>query len=93
MRIAEADRGVLVLTASRREITTIVAAARMALELMNADADAPAEARVQLTTTLRDYDAAIARAAPTKNGSAPPGPVQGDTHARDDHQLQPRGHD
>lgn len=66
MRIAAADRDVVVLTASRHELTTIVAAARMALQVIEADLDAPTEARVQLTRALCDYDAAIARATPTE---------------------------
>jgi hypothetical protein len=78
MRIAAADRNVVVLTASRHELTTIVAAARMALEVLDADVNAPAEARARLTRALRDYDAAIARATPTKTGSTPVGPAQGD---------------
>lgn len=71
MRIVDADRNTVVLTASRHEITTIVAAARMALELMDADANAPADALAQLARVIRDYDAAIVRAVPTHNGSMP----------------------
>jgi hypothetical protein len=78
MRIVDADRNTVVLTASRHEITTIVAAARMALELIEADVGAPPEARDQLARVIRDYDAAFARAVPTYNGSTPVGPEQGD---------------
>ena len=71
MRIAAADRSVIAITATRHEITTIVAAARMALEIINADVNAPAGARTQLGRALRQYDAAIARATATHNGSIP----------------------
>ena len=70
MRIAAADRSVIAITATRHEITTIVAAARMALEIINADVNAPAGARTQLSRALR-HDAAIARATATHNGSIP----------------------
>lgn len=74
MRIVSADRSVITITATRHEITTIVAAARMALDLINADVNAPADARFQLTRALRQYDAAIARATTTANGSTPVAP-------------------
>jgi hypothetical protein len=65
MRVVAADRSVITITATRHEITTIVAAARMALELLNADINAPADARAQLARALRQYDGAIARATTT----------------------------
>ena len=71
MRIVATDRSVVTITATRHEITTIVAAARMALQLINADVNAPADARAQLTSALRRYDAAIARATTTHNGPTP----------------------
>ena len=68
MRFLDADRNSIVLTASRHEITTIIAAARMALALIEGDDDAPADARAALGKVIRDYDAAIARAVPQSNG-------------------------
>ena len=65
MRVVAADRSVITITATRHEITTIVAAARMALELLNADINAPADARAQLARALRQYDRAIGRATTT----------------------------
>jgi hypothetical protein len=74
MRIVAADRNLITITATRHEITTIVAAARMALELINADIDAPADARAQLARALRQYDTAIARPTTPLNGSIPVAP-------------------
>lgn len=74
MRITNPEgRGnVLVVTATRREITTLVAGARLALGLLDADPHAPSEGRQALGDALRAYDAAVARRAPTPHGSAAP---------------------
>jgi hypothetical protein len=48
-------------TAARRELGALVAAARMAVDVMRADPHAPKEAISLLEGVLADWDAAIAR--------------------------------
>jgi hypothetical protein len=48
-------------TATRRELGALVAAARMAVDVMRADPDAPKDAISLLEGVLADWDAAIAR--------------------------------
>ncbi|MDH3724814.1 MAG: hypothetical protein OER93_03590 [Thermoleophilia bacterium] len=62
---------VITITAARHELTSIVAAARMAHELISADLEAPAGAAAQLARALREYDSAIAHAVAGHRGSTP----------------------
>ena len=71
MRIAAADRNLITLVAGRHEITVIIAAARMALELIDADPDAPTEAKIHLARALHSYDAAIAAQQPPRTDRHP----------------------
>lgn len=62
MRVLEINGNVITLAATRGELGTIVAAARMALDMVIADAAAPPAAGDRLSAVLRDYDTAVARA-------------------------------
>lgn len=62
MRVTRLRENVLTLTATGVELSTLVAGARMALELMREDPRAPAEARDLLARVLRDFDAGFVRA-------------------------------
>ncbi len=61
MRITGARPNVVVVTATRAELATLAAGARMALDLMHRDPTAPAGPRAALARTLCDYEAAIGR--------------------------------
>lgn len=64
MRITHTRANAITLVATSQEISALVAGARMALALMDADPQAPAEARDMsdlLTRVLADYDAGLAR--------------------------------
>lgn len=61
------------LTATRQEIGALVAAARMALSLLEADPNSPTEAIPRLGGGLADWDAALAR-----EGRGAPGPPASD---------------
>lgn len=63
MKVRRDRANVCTLTATSQELSALVAAARMALSLMQADPRAPAEARDLLARVLSDYDAGIARTA------------------------------
>jgi hypothetical protein len=63
LRITRTRPGVLTVIAADLELTTLTAGARMALSLMRADPDSPAEAREHLARVLDDYDRGVARAA------------------------------
>jgi hypothetical protein len=52
---------VFTLRATSQELSALVAAGRMALDLMQSDPRAPAETIELLTRVLRDYDRALAR--------------------------------
>jgi hypothetical protein len=52
---------VFTLKATSQELSALVAAARMALDLMRSDPGAPAETLGLLTRVLRDYDRALVR--------------------------------
>jgi hypothetical protein len=52
---------VFALTATSQELSALVAAARMALDLMRDDPSAPAEMLGLVTRVLHDYDVALAR--------------------------------
>jgi hypothetical protein len=60
VRLEPVRENVLRVTATRQELAVIVAAARMALEAMRQDPDAPREAVGLLGRVLADYDAAAA---------------------------------
>ena len=64
MRIEETRPNVLTLTATRQEISTLVAAARLACDILRQDPHAPADAAEAVAALLRDYDAALARLGP-----------------------------
>ena len=58
MRVREVREGVIEVTATRAELSALVAGARMALDLLTADPNAPAAGRDLLAATIRDYDTA-----------------------------------
>jgi hypothetical protein len=64
MRIVAITGNVVRVEAARQELSVLVAAARMALDVVMADPAAPKDASERLRSVLRDYDRAIA-AAPT----------------------------
>jgi hypothetical protein len=64
VRIERIRPNAYALTASRQELGVLVAAARMALDVMRADGRAPEEAIPLLEGVLADWDAAVAREAP-----------------------------
>ena len=78
MRVTRTRAGVVTLVAKDQELSALAAGARLALALMRADPDAPAEAAEHLARVLDDYDRGIARA------------TEGETHARPDHHLPAR---
>jgi hypothetical protein len=59
MKVEQVRPNVFALTATSQEISALVAAARMAAELMEQDPRAPAEALELVRGVLRDWDAAI----------------------------------
>jgi hypothetical protein len=61
------------LTGTRQELGALVAAARMAVDVMRADPRAPREALGLLESVLADWDAAIGREG--REGAPPPGPL------------------
>lgn len=61
MRVREVRPGVVEVTASRAELSALMAGARMALDVLQADPRAPADGRDLLAAVLHDYDAALAR--------------------------------
>lgn len=61
MRIRELRPDVVEATATRAELTAVMAAARLALDLLQVDPHAPVEGCDLLAGVLRDYDAAVAR--------------------------------
>ena len=69
MRLTRTRADVVTLVASRWELAPLAAAARMQLELMRADAHAPASAGDLLAKVLADYDAACARLARQETSS------------------------
>lgn len=66
MRVEQARENVFTVTATSQELSALIAAARMALDMMRGDPSAPAEPVEALQRILRDYDAALARARPEK---------------------------
>jgi hypothetical protein len=61
MRVARARENVFEVTATGQELSALVAGARLALEVMRAAPDAPADAIELLERVLRDFDRARER--------------------------------
>lgn len=61
MKVEHTRPNVLTLTATSQELSALVAAARMALDMMRGDPHAPPEPIRALERILRDYDAALGR--------------------------------
>lgn len=61
MKLEQTRENVLTLTATTQELAALIAAARMALDAMLDDPNAPMDAVRLLERILADYDAAIAR--------------------------------
>jgi predicted DNA-binding transcriptional regulator YafY len=74
MRLRRERENVFTLTLTGQELSGLIAAARMAQEMMEHDPNAPAEARALLRRLLDDYDAARARLQ-NENGRDAPAPV------------------
>jgi hypothetical protein len=62
MKIERARENVFTVTATTQELSALIAAARMALDAMLDDPNAPEAAVRLLERVLADYDAAIQRA-------------------------------
>jgi hypothetical protein len=61
VKVEQTRPNVFTLTATSQELSALVGAARMALDAMRGDAQAPPELIEALERILRDYDAALAR--------------------------------
>jgi hypothetical protein len=61
VKLEQVRPNVFVLTLASPELSALVAAGRMALDMMEDDPNAPPEAGDLLTRVLRDYDAARQR--------------------------------
>jgi hypothetical protein len=61
VKLEQIRPNVFTLTLASQELSTLVAAGRMALDVMEHDPNAPPQARELLTRVLRDYDAARSR--------------------------------
>jgi hypothetical protein len=61
VKVAQTRPNVFTLTATSQELSALVAAARMALDMMRGDPQAPPEPIRALERILRDYDAALGR--------------------------------
>jgi hypothetical protein len=61
LKLDQIRPNVFTLRATGQELSALVAAARMALDLMRSDPRVPAETLELLTLVLRDYDHALAR--------------------------------
>jgi alcohol dehydrogenase-like protein len=61
MKLEQARENVFTLTLTSQELSALVAAGRMALEMMEHDPNAPADARELLGRVLREYDSARVR--------------------------------
>ncbi len=66
MKVEQARPNVFTVTATSQELSALVAAARMALDMMRGDPQAPPEPVEALERILRDYDAALQRGQPEK---------------------------
>jgi hypothetical protein len=72
LKLDQIRPNVFTLRATSQELSALVAAARMALDLMQSDPRAPAETIELLTRVLRDYDRALARQEQTDGRSSRP---------------------
>ena len=72
MKLDQIRPNVFTLRATSQELSALVAAARMALELMRGDPGAPAETLELLTRVLNDYDRALVRQKETDGRSPRP---------------------
>jgi hypothetical protein len=68
VKVEQTRANVFTLTATSQELSALIAAARMALDAMQGDPNAPPEPIVTLERILRDYDAALERRSPKENG-------------------------
>jgi len=68
MKVEQARPNVFTVTATSQELSALVAAARMALDMMRDDPHAPPEALAALERILSDYDAALGRRPAQENG-------------------------
>jgi hypothetical protein len=59
VKLEQTRPNVFTLTATSKELSGLVGAARMALEIMAADPDAPPEMVELVSRVLRDYDRAV----------------------------------
>ncbi|TMK77148.1 MAG: hypothetical protein E6G45_10585 [Actinobacteria bacterium] len=66
MKVEQARPNVFTVTATSQELSALVAAAQMALDMMRGDPQAPPEPVEALERILRDYDAALQRGQPEK---------------------------
>jgi len=64
MKIDQIRPGVFDARLTAHELSTLVAAARMALAIMERDGGTPTEARAALGSVLEDFDRALARNEP-----------------------------
>jgi hypothetical protein len=68
VKVEQTRPNVFALTATSQELSALIAAARMALDAMRGDPNAPPEPIAALERILHDYDAALARRSPQENG-------------------------
>lgn len=61
VKVTRTRANVFTLTATSQELSALIAAARIALEMMESDLRAPREALDLLRRVVRDYDGALAR--------------------------------
>jgi hypothetical protein len=61
MKVERLRGNVFVVTATSQELSALVAAGRLAVDVMRADSAAPREALELLERVLSDYDRALAR--------------------------------
>jgi hypothetical protein len=61
VKVEQTRANVFTLTATSQELSALVAAARMALDMMRGDPQAPPEPIQALERILSDYDAALGR--------------------------------
>jgi hypothetical protein len=68
VKVEQTRANVFTLTATSQELSALIAAARMALDAMRGDPNAPPEPIATLERILRDYDAALARRSTQEDG-------------------------
>jgi hypothetical protein len=78
MKLARTRANVFTLTVTSQELSALIAAGRLALEVMANDPRAPRDAKELLEGVLRDYDNAVARLQqPDGRSSRPPEDLPG----------------